>query len=210
VEYVLGGCCPNSDETDCCLDCGKRFVGNLEKWLRRKSGDHPETGKNEFGSIEAVKESGFEGFVTISELKQSQCARVPKECGVYMALRPDMSPPEFLRTSTGGHFHGNDPTVTVSKLENKWIENAAVLYIGETGRSHDRTLKTRIGEFMEFGHGAAIGHWGGRYIWQLKNSGDLLICWKRTGKEAPKAVEDGLLRRFEAIYQRLPFANLRH
>jgi len=35
-DYVNGGCCVNFDETVCCLDCGKHFLGNFEKWTRAK------------------------------------------------------------------------------------------------------------------------------------------------------------------------------
>jgi len=31
---VMGGCSVNLDEPVCCLDCGKRFLGNFEKWQR--------------------------------------------------------------------------------------------------------------------------------------------------------------------------------
>ena len=37
-DYVMGGCHINLDETVCCLDCGKHFLGNFDKWQRAQVG----------------------------------------------------------------------------------------------------------------------------------------------------------------------------
>lgn len=55
-----------------------------------------------------------------------------------------------------------------------------------------------------------IGHWGGRYIWQIKNSGNLLLCWKPTPDEDPEAIETALIARFKEQHGgHRPFANLK-
>jgi len=41
---VNGGCCVNLDETVCCSDCGKHFLGNFDKWQRAQmDSSKPET-----------------------------------------------------------------------------------------------------------------------------------------------------------------------
>ena len=61
---------------------------------------------------------------------------------------------------------------------------------------------------MKFGRGEPVGKWGGRYIWQLGDSHNLLVCWKLTPNAIPRNMEKELLREFEAVYGKLPFANI--
>src|SRR5664280_2168534 len=53
--------------------------------------------------------------------------------------------------------------------------------------------------YMQFGEGKAVGHWVGRYVWQLRHSGDLLICWKETPDDVPRNVEKGLNPRVQGL-----------
>ena len=46
---------------------------------------------------------------------------------------------------------------------------------------------------MKFGSGKKVGHKGGRFIWQLKDSANLVVCWKRT-EEEPRHVEKMRMR----------------
>lgn len=165
---------------------------------------------SQFDSIDAIRQSGFEGFVTISALQESRCCDVPDVPGVYLVLRASKTPPEFLGESTGGHFKGKNPAVLVSELELNWVEDAIVLNIGKAGPSKGRTLRSRLAEYMQFGQGEPVGHAGGRYIWQLADSSELLVCWKATPDVDPKDEESRLIKDFEAIYKKLPFANLQH
>jgi siroheme synthase-like protein len=164
-----------------------------------------------FGSIDDIRQSGFKDFRAISTLQESGCCDVPDVPGVYLVLRPNTAPPDFLERSTGGHFKGKDPTVAVSRLKSKWVEDALVLYIGEAGGpSNKATLRSRLKLYMQFGQGKPVGHRGGRYIWQLRDSCDLLVCWKPTPNAVPREVEKGLIREFKAVYKKLPFANIKN
>jgi hypothetical protein len=80
-----------------------------------------------------------------------------------------------------------------------------VVYIGKAAN-----LRRRLREFMRFGAGAPIGHWGGRLIWQLHRSSDLLIAWRETPGEVPKEVESELISDVRAAYGKPPFANEPH
>jgi hypothetical protein len=160
-----------------------------------------------FESIGVIRQSGFEGFVTIFALQTSNCDQVPNEPGVYLILRSNTTPPDFLTESIGGHFKGKNPTVAVSKLQSKWVENSLVLNIGKAGGGK-ATLRSRLRQYMQFGQGKPVGHHGGRYIWQLSHSTHLLVCWKVTPDDVPRTVEKILIENFETVYGRLPFANL--
>jgi hypothetical protein len=129
--------------------------------------------------------------------------------GVYLVLRPSISPPDFLNESKNGHFKGKDPTVTVSLLAGRWVDDAVVLNTGKAGPGRNRkvTLRSRLTAYMRFGQGRPVGHWGGRYIWQLSDAVDLLICWKAT-HNAPRSQERRLIQEFKKTYETLPFANI--
>ncbi|MCH8863005.1 MAG: hypothetical protein IID51_10900 [Proteobacteria bacterium] len=114
-----------------------------------------------------------------------------------------------MERSTGGFFKGKNPSVPIPKLRSKWVPEAPVLYIGKAGSVHGHaTLRKRIQSYIRFGVGEAIGHWGGRYIWQLRNAEQLLICWLVLPDAIPRDVEKSLISSFEAKYGVLPFANL--
>jgi len=120
-----------------------------------------------------------------------------------------MALPDFLSESVGGHFKGKNPTVAVGELQSKWVEDALVLNIGKAGPGK-ATLRSRLKQYVRFGQGQAVGHHGGRYVWQLAHSNNLLVCWKVTLDDVPRTVEKALIETFETAYGKLPFANLNH
>jgi hypothetical protein len=164
-----------------------------------------------FDDVADLVANGFTGFITCSELQRTGCRDVPNEGGIYLVIRPFAMAPEFLSESIGGHFKGNNPTLPTAALRAQWVEPAKVLYIGKAGGlSGNGTLKSRLRQYMNFGQGQAVGHWGGRCIWQLADSSSLQICWKVTPSEDPAARESELIQDFRAQYHKRPFANLRN
>ena len=167
--------------------------------------------------FETYKESGFKGFKPIHEL-MDDVSDVPSQKGIYMILRVAKSVPAFMEQGTGGFFKKKDPNVTVQELKKNWIEGEQVLYIGKAGgkKKDDAesvskaTLQSRIRQYMRFGQGEAVGHWGGRLIWQLKDAKDLIVCWKVLGKdEEPREVEKNIIQEFKKGHGgKRPFANL--
>lgn len=154
---------------------------------------------------------GFVGFQSIRELRQSKLADVPNSPGVYVILRAEGPTQQTFRNrSNGGHFKGQDPSVSIEELRANWIDGAVVLYIGKAGGTGQQaTLRSRIAKLLEFGSGKPAAHWGGRYIWQMHGSDNLIVCWRVLEVEDPRDFEKQLLNRFKSHYGRLPFANLR-
>jgi hypothetical protein len=167
----------------------------------------------DFENIDSIQSYGFVGFITIAELQTTSCSDVPDEPGVYLVIRKDHHPPKFLHRSRGGHFKGKNPTVSTTKLQSKWVAGPKVIYIGKAGGPRkSATLKSRLLQYMQFGCGRRVGHWGGRYIWQLDGVGDLEVCWKPILDENSAVVESRLIQEFKTKYgkNQRPFANLRN
>jgi hypothetical protein len=159
----------------------------------------------QFATLSDIQAARFGGFLTIAELQRSRCSQVPNEPGVYLILRPDAQAPIYLPASIGGRFKGKDPTLAVARLASQWVPDSCVIYIGKASVP----LRHRLRLYMDFGLGKAVAHRGGRCIWQMADSGKLLVAWKVTSSDDPALVEAGLIQAFKARYARRPFANLR-
>lgn len=151
---------------------------------------------------ESLKNIGFSGFIPVSQLRDGALNMIPDVPGVYMVLRVSEGAPEFLETGSGGHFKGKNPNVPVAELAANWVDGTPVVYIGKA-----TSLRKRISQYLRFGQGKPVGHWGGRYIWQLADATQLLFCWMPVDGNAD-AVETDMICRFRERYGCRPFANL--
>ena len=147
--------------------------------------------------------SRFSRGVSIAQLRERNCDQIPEDPGVYKVIRSSRNFPAFRKKSTGGRFKGRNPTVPKNELDKKWVKDTKVLYYGKA----DRNLRRRISDYLKFGKGEPRPHWGGRFIWQLKDSDKLKIAW--TKHDNPRQLEQDLLKEFVSKYNKLPFANLR-
>jgi len=162
---------------------------------------------NDFNNIGHLKQAGFEGFKTKGELFLDS-STIPKVKGVYLVLFQS-SKPSFLEVGTGGFFKRKNPNISLERLKKNWVYNSKVVYIGKAGsKSGNATLHSRLNQYLKFGQGKNIGHWGGRLIWQLKNSSNLIVCWKKLSAEEPREVEQLLIQLFINQFGKRPFANL--
>lgn len=148
--------------------------------------------------------AGFIGWLTFQALSDRP-TEVPQTGGVYVVVQAGGAQADFLDTNPGGRFKDRDPTVGTGALEANWLDDAEVVYIGKADN-----LRRRLRQFAQFGAGKPVGHWGGRLIWQLTHSTELLVAWRETPGENPKERETKMLEDFRAACGKPPFANDPH
>jgi hypothetical protein len=160
-----------------------------------------------FNNINSLGSEGFVGFKSVKELwKNKTC--IPKIKGIYLVI-DKIGTPDFIIPGVGGFFKGKDPNVSITELNNNFIPNSLVIYIGKAGSpAGEATLYSRLGQYLRFGQGKNVGHWGGRLVWQLKHHTDLIFCWKPTLEDDPREIEKTLIQEFISRFGRKPFANL--
>lgn len=164
---------------------------------------------NVFESIDSLKLWGFKGFIPIKTLINTKYAQIPLVQGIYIVVNTQ-GKINFLDESVGGHFKGRNPTVHIELLNSNLVENSCVLYIGKAGGAFSKaTLRSRLKQYLRFGQGEPVGHWGGRLIWQIKNNKELLLCWKELSGQKPREIEKALIQEYINIYGVRPFANLK-
>lgn len=157
---------------------------------------------------EALRTAGFDGFIPIRELRSAPSA-IPATRGVYVLLRSSTSSPEFIEVGTGGHFKGKNPNVPLSVLTQNWVHNTEVMYVGKAGDpGKAATLRSRLWQYLRFGAGAKVGHWGGRFVWQLRDVEDLVVAWLALPDGVPSDMESALIDEFRKQHGIRPFANL--
>lgn len=161
-----------------------------------------------FKDIDEIKKIGFIGFKTVPELWTDKSI-IPRIKGVYLVINPSHENTEFISPGVGGFFKGKDPNVSILELKENHVENSQVVYIGKAGSLTGKgNLNSRIGQYLRFGKTKNVGHWGGRFIWQIKNYNELVICWKPTPNEDPREIEKQLLLSYQEQFGKRPFANL--
>jgi hypothetical protein len=166
-----------------------------------------------FGCFANLRIEDFVGFLPINELRhQLNCVPgEPGDIGVYVVLRRQKTAPKFKDKGSGGHFKGRNPNAAITDLQSRWVENTNVIYIGKAGRAEgEATLRSRLQAFLSFGNEKRAAHWGGRFIWQLEDHEDLLVCWKLITSSTPREIEKKMIQDFKCNFNgHRPFANLR-
>lgn len=151
-------------------------------------------------------------YVTLSDFRSGVAhaeQKLPNEKGVYFVIWPYSRPDcMFLEVGSGGHFKDKDPNISKEELRANWVDDADILYIGKAGgKNLKATLRQRIVALLRFGNGEPVAHWGGRLLWQHKDSCDFRVYWAEN--EDPVTSESQLLKEFKSHYGKLPFANLK-
>ncbi len=163
------------------------------------------------GSRAFLEQQGFEGFLLVGQLRHDRCEELPNLPGVYALLRETLEKPEFMARSNAAEYRGENPTRPIDELTERWVPGAQVLFFGRACGPGVRSLiKQRVKRYMRFGQGRVVGHWDGRFAWQLRDHSSLRIAWKTMENGDPAIYEVDLLRRFSQHYGTPPFANTGH
>lgn len=152
-----------------------------------------------------LEDAGFVGWLSWAQVRAGHLVPVPASPAAYVIYRVSGTDPEFLPANPAGRFKGKDPTVSLEALKQNWVPGTPVVYIGKANSAN-----RRLSQFARFGGGEPVGHWGGRYIWQLADSEDLLIAWHPViWNETARDYEKRLLAEFAELHNgSRPFANL--
>ena len=162
----------------------------------------------DFNSTEDLKKFGFVGFRSVEELNNNSNL-LPAQKGVYLVLDTSDSKPKYLVKGVGGFFKGKDPNLSLEELDSNWIQNCKTIYIGKAGGiNSSATLRSRLKQYLRFGQGKNVGHYGGRLIWQLAHHSELIFCWLPMSDSEPRELEKKLIADFIDQYGQRPFANL--
>lgn len=154
-----------------------------------------------------LKKLGFQGFLSIEDAYKD-LKIIPKTAGVYI-IYTESTTPLFEVVGTGGFFNQKNPNVSLEDLNQNWVDQSTVLYFGKAGSlSGSATLYSRLKQYFDFGYGKSVGHFGGRYIWQIKNPYQLKVCWLPTPNQEPREIEKKLIQQFIMQFGKRPFANL--
>ncbi len=150
------------------------------------------------GKVEEIQKDGFFWNTNLSSN------------GVYLIVYQGINRPQFIKNVSGPElWRGRVVNVDIEILNNRWdiYDNKLnkILYIGRASRNN--TLKRRLKSYMKFGQGNSTSHYGGRYIWQIKDYKNLEIYFKECNNS--EKMETDLLNQFVKKFGNLPFANLR-
>jgi hypothetical protein len=161
--------------------------------------------RNEW-SREALESVGFSGWHQFSKLRNHVRDIGPTAGGVYVVYRNSNDAPTWLEKSTGGTWRG-DPSVETNELASNWHPDANIVYIG---KANEGQLRNRLRALCSFGEGGRGRHYGGRYIWQLADSSELLVAWRTfdVSEGDPYEIEQEMIADFIDDFQQRPFANL--
>ncbi len=152
-----------------------------------------------------LEAAGFAGWRTWDQLRASAFKAIPTGPAAYVIYRQATTAPAYLEANPGGRSKQRDPSVEPDLLARNWVVGSHVIYIGKADNA-----ERRLSQFARFGAGEPVVDWGGRYIWQLAGSGDLLVAWHTvTWEETARAYEKRLLAHFADLHGGVrPFANL--
>lgn len=133
------------------------------------------------------------------------------QCGIYVITFPQGYVPEFIDKDEAKAVGNVIRPWSIDRLQDKWVPDTIVGYIGLAGRRQPRTLSERLGDLRRHASGKTTGngpHKGGEIIWQLKGHMEFNIWVCPTGMPpTPRETEERLLQKFHSRHGKLPFAN---
>ncbi len=149
-----------------------------------------------------LETAGFVGWTSAHEASTDK-VDTPDGPGVYVVYSDRRAPGEFLATNPAGWYKGEDPTVPVALLEERWIADAGALYFGAA-----MDLRKRLARLGQFSAGEPVAHYGGRILWQVAFSDEFLVAWKPSDDGDPASEKKRYVKQFKSTFGRQPFANI--
>ncbi|MDD2476938.1 MAG: hypothetical protein PHI32_13645 [Dysgonamonadaceae bacterium] len=148
----------------------------------------------------------FLNFYTFENLWLNGFRSIPNEKGIYIVMVPEQFDVQFLENTTAITTHnGKNLLYPACDLRTKYnSSDRKILYVGKAGGENNK-LRQRIRQYVKYGYGEANNHRGGRAIWQIKNSEQLLIGYHIC--EKPRDEESILLAEYYSKYGTFPVAN---
>ena len=154
----------------------------------------------------------LKGFIKVGKIKDWKLwiDRLPKQKGVYAITRENKESPHFISVGTGAFYKNVDPNVPIEKLLEKWdCSSHQIMYVGRANYDDGNikykdckvAIQKRVREYMRFGYSKKSPHRGGKYIWQMDDSGELDVWYKVCA--FPQTIEGELIEKYK------PFANLK-
>jgi len=157
------------------------------------------------GDVELLINNGFENFRSFQYYHLNGYKEVKNEKGVYVVCMPlNFKVNITSNTSATKEHKRRSMLYEKSLLLKKWVPQSVILYFGKAGGQSNR-LRQRISQYVRYGYDEGNNHRGGRAIWQLDNSKNLLIGYVADINAGEK--ESWLIREFEKCYGKKPFAN---
>jgi hypothetical protein len=158
-------------------------------------------------SIDQISIAGFSDPTTLAELRGTRCANVPSHSGIYLIERDAEGAPKFRIPSTGGWFNGLDPDYPLDIIQANWVVGAQIVYVGKAVGFVG--LRKRLRQLIDFGCGKPVPHRGGRLLWHLHDSDELLVRWRLCGPDEADRAETTAIADFKRSHRGLrPFANM--
>ena len=163
-------------------------------------------------SIKNLREYGFVGFVPLEDWDESQVMGIMQSDveGVYVVVRESTDVPTFLDED---HRKLRPKRWSADDAADRWVPGVQVLYFGKGPLRSSTTkrrqgLARRVGELQRHGYRGGANHYGGKLLWQIDDADALLIAWKPLAEGESAAIESGLIRGFDRIMGRQPYANV--
>ena len=158
---------------------------------------------------DVLARDGFVGFSTVKSLRLTRCA---ESAGPTRCLRRSQA--WFCRASVlGARIRG--PVQGKGSKRSRFCSPTRLGCHGDgticwkSRRRKDQgafKTKDRPADSVRI-RSRNVAHWGGRYLWQLADAEDLVLCWKPTPRSDPRSVEKAMISDFEVTYGRRPYAN---
>lgn len=163
-------------------------------------------------SIASLSAYGFMGFVPLRDWDESLTRGSTKSDveGVYVVVRESTLVPTFLDED---HRKPRPKRWSAEAAADRWVPGVQVLYFGKgplrsSKSKRQQGLARRVSELQKHGYKGGANHYGGELLWQIDDADALLIAWKPLAQGESAAIESGLIRGFDRIMGRQPFANV--